>query len=427
MKDESKDMEQIIKQIKDIGVLEAIGEGISIQDTDFKVLYQNKIHKDLFGDHSGRHCYEAYALRDKVCENCPVHMVFKNGFIHRMEKSITTDNKTRYLSITASPLKDSTGKIVAGIEIIRDITERKNTEEKISALKEFSDNIIEKSPIGIHVVDNNFIVKIWNSYFEDYTGIKKEAIIGKNLFEVIPNLASTGWDKNYKKVIETGEPFINYGYRYVRSIGPKKGEVLYQSSKIVPLKEGVNTIGAITLLEDITDKKKMEDELQKREEELRLAFENAKDAIFWADAETGVIIKCNKAAEELLGKKRKEIIGQSQTTLHPPRQSEYYAKLFQRHIAQKEAIDEEAEVITKSGEIKFVHITASVTSIGEKQIIQGIFRDITDRKRMENEFKEKVEELERFYDMAINRELRMKELKEEIEKLEAELSQYKKE
>jgi len=128
------------------------------------------------------------------------------------------------------------------------------------------------------------------------------------------------------------------------------------------------------------ERKKVEELLRESEEKFRLAFENAKDAIFWGDPLTGTITNCNKAAESLLEKKREEIIGQHQTTMHPPQKAEFYANMFKKHIEEKEAIDDEAEVITKTGEIKSVHISASVTLVGEKQIIQGIFRDITQQK-----------------------------------------------
>jgi len=150
------------------------------------------------------------------------------------------------------------------------------------------------------------------------------------------------------------------------------------------------TIGliSITLIRQ-SDAKRREAEqaLRKSEEGFRLLFENAKDAIFWANPETGWIINCNKSAEALLERRREEIIGYSQTTLHPPEKSEYYTNLFKKHLEQKGAVDDEAEIITKSGKIKPVHITASVTNVGGKQIIQGIFRDITERKKMEEELK----------------------------------------
>jgi two-component system cell cycle sensor histidine kinase/response regulator CckA len=140
------------------------------------------------------------------------------------------------------------------------------------------------------------------------------------------------------------------------------------------------------------ERKKVEELLRESEEKFRLAFENAKDAIFWADPLTGTITNCNKAAEVLLEKKREEIIGQHQTTIHPPQKAEFYANMFKKHIEEKGAIDNEAEVITKTGEIKSVHISASLTLVGEKQIIQGIFRDITQYKRAEEELKESEEQ-----------------------------------
>ena len=57
--------------------------------------------------------------------------------------------------------------------------------------------------------------------------------------------------------------------------------------------------------------------------------------------------------------------------------------MFKKHIRQKGAVDDEAEVITSLGKIKSVHISASVTKVGNRPIMQGIFRDITERKNIE--------------------------------------------
>lgn len=132
-----------------------------------------------------------------------------------------------------------------------------------------------------------------------------------------------------------------------------------------------------------TARRLAEEALQKSKEEFKLAFEDATDAIFWADPENGLITNCNKAAEILLEKKREEIVGCPQTAVHPPQKAEYYANVFKKHIEEKGAVDERVEIITKSGKIKPVHITASVTTVGGKPIIQGVFRDITERKRTE--------------------------------------------
>ncbi|MFH1783132.1 MAG: diguanylate cyclase [Candidatus Omnitrophota bacterium] len=128
-----------------------------------------------------------------------------------------------------------------------------------------------------------------------------------------------------------------------------------------------------------------EEALRRSEEEFRLLFENAKDAIFWADTSTGLIIKCNYAAEELLEKDKLEIIGCSQSELHPPDRRAYYSNMFKHHVNNGKVVDVEAEIITKNKKIRQVHITANVTVVRGKEIIQGIFRDITKRKIEEKE------------------------------------------
>jgi PAS domain S-box-containing protein len=134
--------------------------------------------------------------------------------------------------------------------------------------------------------------------------------------------------------------------------------------------------------------KKTAEALRQSEEKFRLAFENAVDAIFWADSETGLITNCNRAAEMLLEKKKADIIGQHQTTLHPPQKAGYYRDLFQNHVKQVKVFYDDGEVITGSGTIKPVSITASLTPVGEKQIMQGIFRDLTERKRAKKALRE---------------------------------------
>ncbi|UCG34910.1 MAG: PAS domain S-box protein [Candidatus Omnitrophota bacterium] len=124
---------------------------------------------------------------------------------------------------------------------------------------------------------------------------------------------------------------------------------------------------------------------QGNEKIFKVAFNNAVDAGFWADTKTGKIINCNKAAERLLERKRKDIIGMHQTKLHPPYAKEHYRKIFREHVKSKNVFDREVEILTKSGKIKYVRITAAVIPIGNKSVIQGIFHDITEQKKIREE------------------------------------------
>lgn len=118
-------------------IIAALGDGISIQDTHFKILYQNQVHKDMVGDHLGSYCYEAYQRADAVCAECPVRKSFLDGETQRQERTVNGPNGTIYVEVTASPLRDSsTGKIVAGVEIVRDVTARKRAEQERERLIE---------------------------------------------------------------------------------------------------------------------------------------------------------------------------------------------------------------------------------------------------------------------------------------------------
>lgn len=119
------------EQSKSNAILAAIGDGISIQDRNLKVIYQNEIHRGLIGDHLGEFCYEAYEGNKEPCQGCPVVASFEDGKVHTAERSNETDKGTLHVEITASPLISQSGEVVAGIEVVRDVTNRKRMTEEI--------------------------------------------------------------------------------------------------------------------------------------------------------------------------------------------------------------------------------------------------------------------------------------------------------
>lgn len=113
-----------------LSILDMIGDGIRIVSPDFRIIFENTAHRDLLGDHKGEHCYRAYRKRETVCEGCPVITSFTGNAVHKSLRSIGTSQGTRFLEITASNLKDSSGRVLAGIEVVRDVTERKQLEDE---------------------------------------------------------------------------------------------------------------------------------------------------------------------------------------------------------------------------------------------------------------------------------------------------------
>jgi len=163
-------------------------------------------------------------------------------------------------------------------------------------------------------------------------------------------------------------------------------------------------VGAVHVMSDITEHKKAEKALQESEKKFRLAFANAQDGILWTDIETGTIVNCNRAAEELFGKTRGEIIRQHYRTLGFEGKSEHFHNLIKELCAdEKNSI--EATIPTKSGEIKTVTISVSTMVVEGKEIVQGIIRDVTESKRA----MEEVENLAKFPSEDPNPVLRISE------------------
>jgi putative nucleotidyltransferase with HDIG domain/PAS domain S-box-containing protein len=138
MKDSNQTIEKIIEGVAEQGILDAIGDGISIQDTGLRILYQNRIHRDLFGDHIGEYCYKVYECSSHNGKECPLELSFKDAKTHAEEREVRTDKGMLHIEITASVIANKAGEVIGGIEVVRDITERKKAEERRRIVDEFT-------------------------------------------------------------------------------------------------------------------------------------------------------------------------------------------------------------------------------------------------------------------------------------------------
>jgi len=164
------------EKAKTEAIIAAIGDGISIQDREYRVLYQNEVHKGLIGEHTGKYCFEAYMKSDRVCEGCPVEMVYRDGGIHTVEWRVRTETGVKHFEITSSSLRDASGGIVAGIELVRDITARRQGEEDRLRLATAVDQAAET----IVITDRDGTIRYVNPAFERITGYSREEAVGKN-------------------------------------------------------------------------------------------------------------------------------------------------------------------------------------------------------------------------------------------------------
>lgn len=122
-------------------------------------------------------------------------------------------------------------------------------------------------------------------------------------------------------------------------------------------------------------------------------FEIAPDAIFIADAESGIILDANQSAVNLLGIPVEQIIGMHQSQLHPPDEAERYKEVFREHSKQESGVffSENMHVWHKDGKKIPVQINSAVTHNDGKKIIYGIFRDVRKLKVSQERYKRLAE------------------------------------
>jgi len=166
-------------------------------------------------------------------------------------------------------------------------------------------------------------------------------------------------------------------YDYCLEIG---GKIRWSSVKMSPILLDGKFNGSVAVVRDISIYKELELSLRESEEKYRTLFDNTNEAICIADIKTGIILNANKQAENLFGRPREEIIGKHQTVLHPPRMSEYYRAKFRNHVKKGGYFDLEAEVIKKDGSIVPVIISARVINLRGNEVIQALFKDISNEK-----------------------------------------------
>jgi PAS domain S-box-containing protein len=163
--------------------------------------------------------------------------------------------------------------------------------------------------------------------------------------------------------------------------------------------------------------------LHDSEEKFHAIFDGALDGIVLADAETRRFATGNPAFCRMVGYSPEEIPRIGVSDIHPQQDLPHVIEQFKKLSRGEIQLAANIPVKRKDGSVFYADIKGSPVSFGGKPYLMGIFRDISERKQAESRLTEQLDELRRWHEATLGREMRVLELKHEVNELLAQARQ----
>ena len=383
-----------MSQAKFNAMLRAISEDIFLIDIDLNILWTNASAKEIYGDDIvGKKCYEVYHQRTMPCEPypCPTIKSFYDNQVHEYE-TMAKDKKgrIRFLHCLSNvALRDEAGRAEAVLEICRDITKRRQTEDALRESERKCSDLVQYSPDAIISLDKTGNFLSFNTAAERTTGLVADQVLGKH-FTKIGFLAEDSIQKTLKEfgLLLTGVE--RHPFELVIIHKDKNHLVMEANARLIEHNDSERWIQLI--LRDITERKKAERALDKSENLLRTIINATQDAMI-AVNEKGLISLFNPAAEKMFGQDKAEVLGKSIDLLIP----EQYGTQHQQHVKNyfetnmpNNAIGHTVEVPARhnNGRVFPIELSLSSVIVDDKKMVIAVARDITERKKAEQTLEE---------------------------------------
>jgi PAS domain S-box-containing protein len=281
-------------------ILEAFDDGIYVMNQDLVVEYMNHSMIADFGDGVGKKCHQVLNHSEEKCLWCRSEEVFAGNKISR-EVYVPLVNKTYYL--TELPFENEDGSI-SKLSIYRNITERKQREEKLRASEENFKNLFEHVACGVFISSKEGKFLDANRALIDMLGYgSKDEFLEIDITEDL--YVRPDDRQRFKEMIERDGRVIDYEVEFKRKDGHTVPVLLTGHARYDP---SGNVIGYEGLNVDISQRKLMERQLKEAYDFINKIIQSSPNAIMATDM-AGSILIWNRAAEETLGYKADEVIG----------------------------------------------------------------------------------------------------------------------
>jgi PAS domain S-box-containing protein len=283
-------------------LIDHLPDYIFVKDMQSRQIINNKANVELFGAKT-----EEETLGKSVAEMLPDsesekfirddQEVLKTGIplINKEEYIITSGGQKRWLLTTKVPLKNENGEIIGLIGVSRDITERKESDEKIAANDRRFRALIENISDGIVVNDEHFKLIYQSPSVSRILGYSEDERTNVSLLNYVHPDYRQVHKKLYDELIEKPNQPIAFQYPFLH----KRGEYVWLEGVVTNLLNDPSVKAFVANYRDVTQRKKIEDELQQSEANLRAIFDNTNNGFVLLDPHYK-IIDYNEGAVNLM-------------------------------------------------------------------------------------------------------------------------------
>ncbi|MGA2330776.1 MAG: PAS domain S-box protein [Syntrophales bacterium] len=387
-------------EIKYRGLYESTQDGITMTDIKGNIVECNRAYSDMLGYSEKEIIGLTYqqttpAKWHAMERDIVINKILKTGYSDIYEKEyIRKDGTVFPVSMRVWAIKDEAGNKTGMWGIVRDITERKQVEDKLKELQADQQIILDSVPALIFYKDKeNRFIRVNRALTEDM-GKSKEQLEGKSLFDLYPKEQAEALWKDDKEVMASGKPKT----KIIESLDSGKGRRWFETDKIPYRDAQGNIIGIVAFALDITERELAEEALRQSEERYRSIFQRSHATTLLIDPETAEIVDANPAACRYYGHtlaqlKKMKIMDINTLTREQVLQEMELAKSEQRnHFIFSHRL--------ANGEVRSVEVFSGPIELAGRHLLYSIVHDITERRQAQMELAERTMQLE-----AANKEL----------------------
>jgi PAS domain S-box-containing protein len=302
------------------------------------------------------------------------------------------------------------------------IAQRKRTKEMLQSERDKAQKYLDIAGVILLAIDAEQKVTLINKKGIEILGYSEEDIIGRKWFDnFIPEQSRDVVRGAFTRILAGEIEPAEYFENLVLTKSREERIIAWHTTLLRD--DSGNAIGTLSSGEDVTERRQSQKEMKL----LASIVRHIPDAICSMDI-NGNVTSWNEGAVQMLGYKSEEILGKPFAMTVPPGMAQ---KELDHCIGILNAegffTGHESLRLTKDGRIVPVEITAVALRNEQDNITNytSIMRNISKRRTAQEELRKRVKELEEFYDMAVGRELRMKELKDEMEELREEMERLR--